>query len=88
MKDSESPEQGLLERPEERLTGNSPEEPPASIVTVSPDPIAIGDPTESDCQIRELAYRLYEARGRIDGQDLQDWLEAEAIIRHKDKLAA
>ncbi len=36
----------------------------------------------------ELAYRLYEERGRVDGFDLQDWMEAEAIIRERGKLAA
>jgi hypothetical protein len=28
--------------------------------------------------IRARAYELYEQRGRIDGHDLQDWLQAEA----------
>jgi hypothetical protein len=27
--------------------------------------------------IRAAAYALYEARGRIDGHDLEDWLAAE-----------
>jgi len=26
------------------------------------------------------AYELYERRGRPDGHDVEDWLEAEAII--------
>jgi DUF2934 family protein len=43
---------------------------------------------ESERQIREIAYRLYEERGKIDGQDLDDWLEAEAIVRESKKLAA
>lgn len=30
--------------------------------------------------IRERAYHLYERRGREDGHDLEDWLEAEAEI--------
>lgn len=29
-------------------------------------------------EIRRRAYELYEARGRGDGHDLEDWLEAEA----------
>ena len=28
-------------------------------------------------EIRRRAYELYEARGRGDGHDLEDWLEAE-----------
>jgi Protein of unknown function (DUF2934) len=31
-------------------------------------------------QIRTRAYELYEARGREQGHDLEDWLEAEAEI--------
>jgi len=35
---------------------------------------------DSEEQIRRRAYELYEARGRGDGHDLEDWLEAEAEI--------
>jgi len=31
-------------------------------------------------QIRTRAYALYEARGREEGHDLENWLEAEAEI--------
>jgi len=31
-------------------------------------------------QIRLRAYELYEARGREDGHELDDWLQAEAEI--------
>ena len=31
-------------------------------------------------QIRTRAYDLFEARGREEGHDLEDWLEAEAEI--------
>ncbi|HKE40237.1 MAG TPA: DUF2934 domain-containing protein [Casimicrobiaceae bacterium] len=30
--------------------------------------------------IRESAYRRFEARGRVHGRDLEDWLEAEAEL--------
>ena len=30
--------------------------------------------------IRDRAYQLYERRGREDGHDLEDWLEAETEI--------
>ena len=30
--------------------------------------------------IRIRAYELYEARGRGDGHDVEDWLEAEADV--------
>jgi hypothetical protein len=29
-------------------------------------------------KIRQRAHELYEARGREDGQDIDDWLQAEA----------
>ena len=33
-----------------------------------------------DEEIRRRAYELYEARGREDGHDLEDWLLAEEEI--------
>jgi hypothetical protein len=34
-------------------------------------------------EIARLAYHFYEARGRWDGQDLNDWLSAEEeLTRH------
>jgi len=43
------------------------------------------DATASDTQardsvVRQVAYGFYEARGRLDGHDLRDWLDAEAQI--------
>ena len=32
-------------------------------------------------EIAALAYELYEARGRADGFDVDDWLEAERRLR-------
>jgi len=31
-------------------------------------------------RIRRRAFELYERRGRADGQDIEDWLQAEAEI--------
>ncbi len=31
-------------------------------------------------KIRDRAYELYERRGRVDGQDVQDWLQAETEV--------
>ena len=39
-------------------------------------------------QIRIRAYELYEARGRADGHDTEDWLEAEAEITGRSERAA
>lgn len=33
-----------------------------------------------DRAIRETAYAFYEARGRVDGHELDDWFEAEAQV--------
>jgi hypothetical protein len=38
---------------------------------------------ELDNQIRLRAYELYEARGRKDGHELDDWLRAKEEIREK-----
>jgi hypothetical protein len=45
--------------------------------TKKPSESAVSDPQELEIQIRERAYALYEARGREDGHDLEDWLRAE-----------
>lgn len=40
-------------------------------------------------QIRQRAYELYEEQGREDGQDLNDWLRAEAeIVQRKSRTSA
>lgn len=33
--------------------------------------------------IRKKAYELYEKRGRKPGKAMNDWLEAERIVRQK-----
>jgi hypothetical protein len=39
--------------------------------------------TPTDDEIAQLAYRLYECRGRQDGNDIEDWVHAEQILaRH------
>jgi hypothetical protein len=44
--------------------------------------------TELDERIRRRAYDLYEQRGRLDGHDMDDWLQAEAEMSGKSKTAA
>lgn len=34
-------------------------------------------------EIREIAYNLFENRGRVHGYDLEDWVEAERIVMKK-----
>ena len=44
--------------------------------------------TETEQQIRQRAYELYEARGREDGHDLHEWLSSEAEILRVRRIAA
>ena len=39
-------------------------------------------------QIQQRAYELYEQRGRTEGLDLDDWLQAEYEIKGKPANAA
>lgn len=32
-------------------------------------------------QVKQRAYELYEQRGRADGHDLDDWLQAECEVK-------
>jgi hypothetical protein len=36
-------------------------------------------------QIRDRAYELYEQRGKVDGQDLEDWLRAESEVTQQEE---
>jgi Protein of unknown function (DUF2934) len=45
-------------------------------------------PNNLEEQIRRRAYELYEARGREDGHDLEDWLQAEAEITGRTATTA
>jgi hypothetical protein len=44
-----------------------------------------GDTVDPDLRhrmISEAAYRMYEARGYADGNDVEDWLVAETEVDH------
>jgi len=54
-------------------------------------PIAGNPPgffAEVEEQIRQRAYELYEARGKRDGHDLEDWLQAETEVTEHEKAVA
>ncbi len=34
-------------------------------------------------EISTIAYELYEKSGRMEGRDLDNWLEAERIVRER-----
>ncbi len=45
-------------------------------------------PQDLEHQIRQRAHELYEARGREDGHELEDWLRAEEEIAGKKTRTA
>ena len=50
-----------------------------------------GEPTvliPIEQQIKQRAYELYEQRGRTDGHDWDDWLQAECEIKGTQANAA
>ena len=52
-------------------------------ITKRPPAPVRSEPQDLDQQIRLRAYQLYEARGREDGHELDDWLRAEEEITSK-----
>ena len=42
----------------------------------------------SDEEVAQVAYQLFEQRGRVHGFDQQDWLLAEQIVRQRQKRAS
>lgn len=34
-------------------------------------------------EVAQVAYELFERRGRAEGHHLEDWLEAERIVRER-----
>jgi hypothetical protein len=54
-------------------------------------PTVVIEPMERDIQhqIRERAYQLFEERGRENGHDLEDWLQAEIeMLSERQPIAA
>lgn len=41
---------------------------------------------QMDKIIRDVAYNLYEQRNYVPGNDLDDWLEAEKIVKNNSKV--
>jgi hypothetical protein len=58
------------------MNANSPKKSPASVTSEPQD-------LELEQQIRERAYELYEARGRQDGHEQEDWFRAKEEITIK-----
>jgi hypothetical protein len=72
-----------LEKREDRQPDEIEKE-PSTLEQKSVEPIPI------TVRIQQRAYELYEQRGRTDGRDLEDWLQAECEIRgtHANAAAA
>jgi len=56
------------------MNENPSKKPPATVTS---------EPQELEHAIRLRAQELYEARGREDGHELDDWLRAEEEIKQK-----
>ena len=59
--------------------GGVPSAPPSA------DPeTCVSPPAITHERVAELAHELYLARGKKDGHDLEDWLEAERFLQQCD----
>lgn len=63
------------------------QKPPLAIIPTRAGHGAVPDVGREE-RIRQSAYALYEARGRVDGHDVDDWLIAEAQWAHAQPLSA
>jgi Protein of unknown function (DUF2934) len=50
-------------------------------------PVVVVDPVLEQ-RVREAAYFIYERSGRVDGRELENWLEAEAWLLREEAQAA
>ena len=53
---------------------------PAHTMKETPKPSSLRTEKKLQEQIRRRAYELYEARGRGNGHEIDDWLQAEIDI--------
>ena len=60
------------------MNANPSKKPPATVTS---------EPQELEYQVKLRAYELYEARGRENGHELEDWLRAEKEITQRKALA-
>jgi hypothetical protein len=80
-----------LERQTEQLDKRAERQPdeiekePSTLTPKSDEPTVL-IPIEQ--QIQKRAYELYEQRGKTDGHDLDDWLQAECEVKGTQANAA
>jgi Protein of unknown function (DUF2934) len=57
------------------------------LISTEPNPPTVTQTTESTAKLQEQvrcrAYEIYEQRGREEGHDLDDWLQAESELVHQ-----
>ena len=53
----------------------------AQATSAQPETHRMGEQRLDPEQVARLAYQRFEARGREDGHDLDDWLEAEQELQ-------
>jgi hypothetical protein len=46
-----------------------------------------GSASDLQEQVRRRAYELYEERGKVNGHDLADWLQADSEVRQQKSKA-
>jgi Protein of unknown function (DUF2934) len=85
MKRKDVAEPRVVERSQEPVPKSGANDLPPVLATNIPEPS--DETTSREAQIRELAFTLYEGRGRREGCDVEDWLEAGAIINNKTEAA-
>jgi hypothetical protein len=51
----------------------------SSVKTELPPSSTPNQPNETD--VAERAYEIYKSKGRVDGDDLDDWLQAERDLK-------
>ena len=57
--------------------------------TNGPTRLADGNQSEVEDRIRRRAFELYEQRGRGDGSELTDWVQAEEeVLSSEDRARA
>ena len=79
QRQTEQQEKKVDRRPEEI------EKKPSTLAPKSDEPTVL-IPIEQ--QIQKRAYELYEQRGRTDGHELDDWLQAQCEIKGTQANAA
>jgi H+-transporting ATPase len=72
-------------RKSDKSSAETPEAPQASSARRKTQPPAESYESDGQIDLRESiarrAYEIYEERGRCDGDDINDWLRAEAEVK-------